>query len=140
MLDTLLSQGGLKKSGGNCKVLTERKVEVALLSSGGPGESGGDCEASSGGDIAKVLLLRDGPGGDCEATLGGSRRSVLATDIISCLSSGLASGVASAPSGLHRASRHGASVRNSLAVRCWSWGPKLVLLLVLALKSFVIIV
>ena len=108
---------------------------------GGPGKFGCDCGVSSGGE--KVLLLQDEPGEsgcDCKEPSGRSGGSVLANDIISFLSSGLASGVASAPSRIHRASRHGASLRNSLAVRCCFWGEQLVLWLVLALKSFGIIV
>ena len=158
---TLLLQGGPRAFEGNCKVLLERHGSIVPLSPGGLGEpeyncealsggsggdtflspgglgaSGGDCKASSGGDVEEVLLLRDGPGCECKALSGGSGGSRLATDTISSLRSGLASDFP----GLQRASRHGASVRNSLALCCWPWGPELLLWLVLALKSFVIIV
>ena len=131
-----LSPGGPEASGGDCKALSGGSGGDTFLSPGGLGVSGGDCKASSGGDVEEVLLLRNGPGCECKAPSGGSGGSRLATDTISSLRSG----VASAPPGLQRASIHGISVRSSLIVCCWPWGPALLLWLVLALKSFVIIV
>ena len=140
--EVLLLQDEPRESGCDCEALLGEVGGDAFLYLGGPGESGGNCKVLSGGSGGDTFLSlgRLGASGcDCEA-LSESRRSVLATDILSCLSSGLASGVASAPSRVHRASRHGASLRNSLAVRCWPWEEQLVLGLVLALKSFGIIV
>ena len=86
--------------------------------------------------VLAMLLSQDGlreSVDNCKALTGGG--GALATGAISPLKSG----VASAPPGLQRASRHGISVRSSLTVCCWPWIPELVLWLVLALKGCVLI-
>lgn len=100
------------------------------------GEAGDHGNMLLGGNVGGILLLQGVPKepvGNCKALTDGG--GALATATISPLESG----VVSALSGLQRASKHGVNICNSLAVRCWPWGPELVLWLVWALKSFVII-